>query len=140
MADVAESIAAAHSDVITSTVMSAEECEQLGMGAFLGVAVASENPPRFIHLKYSPPGGQVAHKRLSIVGKGLTFDRWGRGGRWHFGWGGDAQMYDVRCIEQAAQGLHAVGTGGACVFARKEDELCPDTKHVSPVVLLCSFL
>ncbi len=33
------------------------ECEAMGMGLFLGVAEASAEPPHFIHLKYSPPGG-----------------------------------------------------------------------------------
>ncbi|XP_020091863.1 leucine aminopeptidase 2, chloroplastic-like [Ananas comosus] len=46
------------------------------MGSYLGVAAASANPPRFIHLCYKPPGGDVKRK-LAIVGKGLTFDSGG---------------------------------------------------------------
>jgi leucyl aminopeptidase len=44
------------------------------MGAYLAVAAASANPPHFIHLCYKPTGGSVKRK-LAIVGKGLTFDR-----------------------------------------------------------------
>ena len=43
--------------------------QALGMGAFLGVASGSDMPPKFIHLKYSPPDG-VVYKRVAIVGKG----------------------------------------------------------------------
>lgn len=43
------------------------------MGAFLGVANASDQPPKFIHLKYCPPDG-VVYKRVAIVGKGNISD------------------------------------------------------------------
>lgn len=33
------------------------ECEKLGMGLYLGVAEASQEPPKFIHLTYTPKGG-----------------------------------------------------------------------------------
>lgn len=46
----------------------------LGMGAFWAVAQGSENPPRFIALRYAPEG---AKERLDLVGKGLTFDSGG---------------------------------------------------------------
>jgi leucyl aminopeptidase len=51
------------------------ECEKLGMGAFLGVAAGSEQPPKFIHLTYAP-GGRAA-KRIALIGKGITFDSGG---------------------------------------------------------------
>ncbi len=51
------------------------ECQKLGMGAFLGVAQGSEEPPKFIHLTYRPPGR--ARRRIAIVGKGITFDSGG---------------------------------------------------------------
>ena len=38
----------------TLKILEREECEALGMGAFLGVAQASEMPPKFIHLTYTP--------------------------------------------------------------------------------------
>ncbi len=56
-------------------ILEKEDCEKLGMGAFLGVAQASELPPKFIHLTYKPEG--TAKKKLAIIGKGVTFDSGG---------------------------------------------------------------
>lgn len=56
-------------------ILEREDCEKLGMGAFLGVAQASEMPPKFIHLTYKPEG--TPRKKVAIVGKGLTFDSGG---------------------------------------------------------------
>ncbi len=52
-----------------------DECRKLGMGAFLGVAAGSEQPPKFIHLTYTPRGR--ARKRVAVIGKGITFDAGG---------------------------------------------------------------
>jgi len=46
------------------------------MGSFLGVAEASDEPPKFIHLTYRPEGTK-ANKVVALVGKGLTFDSGG---------------------------------------------------------------
>ena len=51
------------------------ECKRMGMGAFLGVAAGSAQPPKFIHLTYKPRG--KARKRVAIIGKGVTFDAGG---------------------------------------------------------------
>ncbi|AUC60431.1 leucyl aminopeptidase [Cyanobacterium sp. HL-69] len=56
-------------------ILEKEECESLGMGAFLGVAQASDIPPKFVHLTYKPQG--TAKRKLAIIGKGLTFDSGG---------------------------------------------------------------
>ena len=48
---------------------------RLGMGAILGVAQGSAQPPRLIELRYSPRGR--AKKTIAIVGKGITFDSGG---------------------------------------------------------------
>jgi leucyl aminopeptidase len=56
-------------------VLERDQCEALGMGAYLGVAQASDLPPKFIHLTYRPAG--TAKRKLAIVGKGLTFDSGG---------------------------------------------------------------
>ncbi|MDJ0707832.1 MAG: leucyl aminopeptidase [Leptolyngbyaceae cyanobacterium MO_188.B28] len=56
-------------------VLEREDCEKLGMGAFLGVAQASDLPPKFIHLTYKPAG--TPRRKLAIIGKGLTFDSGG---------------------------------------------------------------
>lgn len=74
LAEEASKIATAHSDVISATILNAEQCKELKMGSYLGVAAASANPPHFIHLCYKPPSGPVKAK-LALVGKGLTFDR-----------------------------------------------------------------
>ncbi len=56
-------------------VLGQAECEQLGMGAYLGVAQAAELPPQFIHLTYRPAG--TSRRKLALIGKGLTFDSGG---------------------------------------------------------------
>ena len=56
-------------------ILEKDDCEKLGMGAFLGVAQASDLPPKFIHITYRPEG--TPRKKLAIVGKGLTFDSGG---------------------------------------------------------------
>ena len=39
-------------------VLDREQCEELGMGLYLGVSGASDLPPKFIHLTYTPPGAR----------------------------------------------------------------------------------
>lgn len=56
-------------------ILEREDCEKLEMGAFLGVAKASDLPPKFIHLTYKPK--DTPRRKLAIVGKGLTFDSGG---------------------------------------------------------------
>lgn len=48
----------------------------LGMGALLGVAQGSENPPFLIVIKYKP-AREFGGDRLALVGKGVTFDTGG---------------------------------------------------------------
>lgn len=76
LADEASFIASTYSDVLTAKILDVEQCKELKMGSYLGVAAASANPPKFIHLCYRPPTGDVKTK-LAIVGKGLTFDSGG---------------------------------------------------------------
>ncbi|MGH8000802.1 MAG: leucyl aminopeptidase [Brasilonema sp.] len=73
MADTATEIASEHG--LQIEILEQEDCEKLGMGAFLGVAKASELPPKFIHLTYKPEG--TPKRKLAIIGKGLTFDSGG---------------------------------------------------------------
>jgi leucyl aminopeptidase len=40
----------------TQQVYEKAECEAMGMGCYLGVAEASKEPPKFIHLAYKPKG------------------------------------------------------------------------------------
>jgi len=75
-----ESLAATVQDMATAygmdlEILEREQCEAMGMGAYLGVAQASDMPPKFIHLTYRPGG--TPSRKLAIVGKGLTFDSGG---------------------------------------------------------------
>ncbi len=59
-------------------VLEADDCKKLGMGAFLGVAKGSRQPPKFIVMEYR--GGKPADRRQGpyvIIGKGITFDSGG---------------------------------------------------------------
>ncbi|KAK6151588.1 hypothetical protein DH2020_014223 [Rehmannia glutinosa] len=76
LAGEATKIASEYSDVFSAKILDVEQCKELKMGSYLGVAAASANPPHFIHLCYKPPSGQVKTK-LALVGKGLTFDSGG---------------------------------------------------------------
>ncbi|MEH1839320.1 MAG: leucyl aminopeptidase [Nostoc sp.] len=73
LAETAQAIAKDHG--LQLEILEREDCEKLGMGAFLGVAQASDLPPKFIHLTYKPEG--TAKRKLAIIGKGLTFDSGG---------------------------------------------------------------
>ncbi|MEB3288347.1 MAG: leucyl aminopeptidase [Leptolyngbya sp.] len=73
LAETAQEIAAAHG--LDCEILERDQCEALGMGAYLGVALASDLPPKFIHLTYRPAG--TPSRKLAIVGKGLTFDSGG---------------------------------------------------------------
>ncbi|HEY9659280.1 MAG TPA: leucyl aminopeptidase, partial [Allocoleopsis sp.] len=73
MAETAEAIAREYG--LELEILEQADCEKLGMGAFLGVAKASELPPKFIHLTYKPEG--TPRKKIAIIGKGLTFDSGG---------------------------------------------------------------
>ncbi|XP_058754314.1 leucine aminopeptidase 1-like [Vicia villosa] len=76
LAEEASKVASTYSDVFTAKILDAEQCKELKMGSYLGVAAASANPPHFIHLCYKPPSGPV-NVKLALVGKGLTFDSGG---------------------------------------------------------------
>ena len=59
-------------------ILEADDCKRLGMGAFLGVAMGSKQPPKFIVLEYN--GAKPVDRRQGpyvIIGKGITFDSGG---------------------------------------------------------------
>src|SRR5262245_1987009 len=60
---------------LKAEVLGRKEIEKLGMGCFLAVAQGSEEPPRFIVLRYSGAGPDDAP--VVLVGKGITFDTGG---------------------------------------------------------------
>jgi len=57
-------------------ILDKEQCQQMNMGCYLGVAQGSSEPPQFIHLKYSPAQGPVK-KKIAFIGKAITFDSGG---------------------------------------------------------------
>ncbi|HUI53777.1 MAG TPA: leucyl aminopeptidase [Bryobacteraceae bacterium] len=57
-------------------VLGREEMEKLGMGALLGVAQGSAEPPALIVIRYKPTAG-ASKSHLGLVGKGVTFDTGG---------------------------------------------------------------
>ena len=56
-------------------VLEKEQMEELGMGALLGVARGSHQPPRFIILRYK--GRDSDEIDITLVGKAITFDSGG---------------------------------------------------------------
>jgi leucyl aminopeptidase len=56
-------------------VFDREDMEGMGMGAFLGVAKGSNQPPKLITLSYK--GDKPSEKALGFLGKGITFDSGG---------------------------------------------------------------
>ena len=57
------------------SVLEREQMQELGMGALLGVAQGSRQPPKFIVLHYR--GGDSTEIDVALVGKGITFDSGG---------------------------------------------------------------
>ena len=72
MAEAARKVAEEHGLAIT--VLEREQMQELGMGALLGVAQGSQQPPKFIVLEYKGGGNRTP---LGLLGKGLTFDSGG---------------------------------------------------------------
>ena len=74
LAKAAQGLAIKHSK-ITCEVLGPKEVAKLGMGAFMAVAQGSDEPLRFIVLKYS--GAARSQAPTVLVGKGITFDSGG---------------------------------------------------------------
>jgi leucyl aminopeptidase len=58
-------------------ILDRERMRQLGMGALLGVAQGSAEPPALIILRYRPAAAVEPVPHLGLVGKGVTFDTGG---------------------------------------------------------------
>ncbi len=58
-------------------VLDQDRMRQLGMGALLGVAQGSAEPPAMIILRYKPASAPSSKDHLGLVGKGVTFDTGG---------------------------------------------------------------
>ena len=79
-------------------ILDREECEQMGMGSYLGVAKGSAQPPKFIVLTYQGGGDG---KPLGLIGKGITFDT------------GGISIKPAQGMEEMKGDM----SGGACVIA-----------------------
>lgn len=67
---------------IKSKVLGEEEIAKLKMGGLIAVGQGSVNKPRFIILEYKPKSKikrnkKLKHKKIALVGKGVTFDTGG---------------------------------------------------------------
>jgi leucyl aminopeptidase len=84
---------------VRCTVLDRPQMERLGMGAILGVARGSHEPPKFIILEYR--GGPRGERPVALVGKTITFDS------------GGISLKPADNMEQ----MKADMTGGAAVLA-----------------------
>ncbi|MBS0506802.1 MAG: leucyl aminopeptidase, partial [Proteobacteria bacterium] len=104
---------------------------KLGMGAFMAVAQGSDQPLRFIELRYD--GGSRAQAPVVLVGKGITFDTGGISlkpaaemDEMKFDMGGAASVLGVfRALAELKPAVNVVGLIPAC-------ENMPDGKAVKP--------
>ena len=74
MAEIATQVA--DEEDLEIKVLERQHMEELGMGALLGVAKGSDQPPKLIVLQYSGDPDN-ASERLGLIGKGITFDTGG---------------------------------------------------------------
>ena len=74
LAEAAEKIASSL-EMIKVKVLDRDACARKKMYSYLAVAQGSDEPPKFIHLTYTPE--KKAKKRIAVVGKGVTFDSGG---------------------------------------------------------------
>jgi leucyl aminopeptidase len=58
-------------------ILDQDRMRQLGMGALLGVAQGSAEPPALIVLRYKPAAAPSSQDHLGLIGKGVTFDTGG---------------------------------------------------------------
>ena len=73
MAQIAQDLAATYG--LRAIVLDRDDMVSAGMGALLGVAQGSAEPPKFIRLDYT--AGDTASPRTALIGKAITFDSGG---------------------------------------------------------------
>jgi leucyl aminopeptidase len=112
-------------------VLDRKAIEALGMGSFLAVAQGSEEPPRFIVMRYD--GGTKNAPPVVLVGKGITFDTGGISikpsaemDEMKFDMGGAASVLGtMRAVAQLGPKVNVVGIIPSC-------ENMPDGRSVKP--------
>jgi leucyl aminopeptidase len=105
--------------------------EKLGMGSFLAVAQGSDEPPRFIVLRYE--GAAKTQPPLVLVGKGITFDTGGISikpsaemDEMKFDMGGAASVLGTfRAIAELKPKINLIGLIPTC-------ENMPDGRSIKP--------
>ena len=73
VAETAKTVASEYG--LECTVLERDEMRELGMGALLGVAQGSHEPPKFVIMKYR--GDDSSGGSIGLIGKGITFDSGG---------------------------------------------------------------
>jgi leucyl aminopeptidase len=119
-------------------VLGPKEIAKIGMGSFLAVAQGSEQPARFIIMKYQ--GAAASEAPLVLVGKGITFDTGGISikpsqdmDEMKFDMGGAASVLGTfRAIGEFKPALNVVGLIPTC-------ENMPDGKAVKPGDIVTSL-
>ena len=118
-------------DRIKVEILGPKEVAKLGMGSFMAVAQGSEEPLRFIVIKYSGASGK--HAPVVLVGKGITFDTGGISikpaaemDEMKFDMGGAASVLGVfRSLAELQPDVNVIGLIPAC-------ENMPDGRAVKP--------
>jgi leucyl aminopeptidase len=118
LADEAKRLGKAHG--LKVEVLERKDAEKLGMGAFLAVSQGSEEPPKFIVLRYE--GGAKGEAPVVLVGKGITFDTGGISikpsaemDEMKFDMGGAASVLGtMRAIGELKPALNVIGVIPTC--------------------------
>ncbi|MEE1228429.1 MAG: leucyl aminopeptidase [Lachnospiraceae bacterium] len=105
---------------IKFTVLSKEDCEKLGMNAYLSVAKGSKEAPKFIIMDYN--GRVTDTDRIALIGKGICFDAGGynlKPSRGMAGMQGDmggaaAVIAAMGAIAESKLGINVTGIVAAC--------------------------
>jgi leucyl aminopeptidase len=118
LADEAKRLAKQHG--LKVEVLERKDAEKLGMGAFLAVSQGSDEPPKFIVLRYE--GGAKTEAPIVLVGKGITFDTGGISikpsaemDEMKFDMGGAASVLGtMRAVGELKPALNVVGVIPTC--------------------------
>lgn len=129
LADEARALAKRHD--LKVEVFDRKAIEKLGMGSFLAVSQGSEEPPRFIVLRYQ--GAAKGKAPIVLVGKGVTFDTGGISikpaaemDEMKFDMGGAASVLGtLRAVAELKPKVNVVGIIPAC-------ENMPDGRSLKP--------
>ncbi len=130
LAKAAQSLATKTSG-LTCEVLGPKEVAKLKMGSFMSVAQGSEEPLRFIVLRYN--GGAAKQAPIVLVGKGITFDTGGISikpagemDEMKFDMGGAASVLGTfKALAELKPKLNVVGLIPAC-------ENMPDGRAIKP--------